>query len=77
MQPLSNVQIMQNRHLFTNWQKHIPFAAVAFIPLLSGKWTRKSYFNRPHSIKQHLQIPEKKYTFTLETLHEKHKSRLQ
>ena len=37
LQPLSNAQIIKHRHLFTNWPKHIPFVAVAFIPLLNGK----------------------------------------
>ena len=42
LQPLSNAQIITHRHLFTNWPKHILFAAVAFIPLLIGKLDIKS-----------------------------------
>ena len=37
LQPLSNAQIIKHCHMFTNWQNHAPFAAVAFIPLLNGK----------------------------------------
>ena len=37
LQHMSNVQISKYRYFFTNWPKHIPFAAVAFIPLLTGK----------------------------------------
>ena len=42
VQPLSNVQIINYRHSFTNWPKLIPFAAMAFISLLNGNLDIKS-----------------------------------